>query len=101
MSKTQSGHKPKRWWSQDRIENLYFTFLLVSRAVALSLPHLAEFEYDTGDPSNDAEVAGLLQQLAEQPLFQPHIACFDETALFSAGGGGLEGLGSQLKLKHE
>ena len=64
MSKTQSGHKPKRWWSQDRIENLYFTFLLVSRAVALSLPHLAKFEYDTGDPSNDAEVAGLLQQLA-------------------------------------
>ena len=37
----------------------------------------------------------------EQPLFQPHIACFDETALFSSGGGGLEGLGSQLKLKHE
>ena len=45
--------------------------------------------------------ASLYHHCREQPLFQPHIACFDETALFSSGGGGLEGLGSQLKLKHE
>merc|ERR1719267_493021 len=61
----------------DRIENLYFTFLLVSRAVALSLPHLTDYEYDTGDPSNDDEVAKLLDELAELPIFQHNLPCFD------------------------
>jgi ERO1-like protein alpha len=88
----------------ERIENLYFTFLLITRAVALSLPHLTEFEYDTGDPSNDVEVARLLEELAELPIFQPHVPCFDETALFKPaghGGVGLEGRGTQLKLKND
>jgi ERO1-like protein alpha len=88
----------------ERIENLYFTFLLVSRAVALSLPHLTDYEYDTGDPSNDLEVARLLEELAELPIFQPGLPCFDEMSLFSSvghGGVGLEGLGTQLKLKND
>lgn len=84
----------------ERIENLYFTFLLVSRAVALSLPHLTDYEYDTGDPSNDMEVAGLLAELAELPIFRPNIPCFDEMSLFSSSVG-LEGLGTQLKLKND
>ena len=88
----------------DRIENLYFTFLLISRAVALSLPHLTDYEYDTGDPSNDMEVARLLEELAELPIFQSNLPCFDETALFSSSGQagvGLEGAGTQLKLKRD
>jgi hypothetical protein len=50
------------------------------------------------------EVARLLEELAELPIFQSSLPCFDETALFSSSGQagvGLEGAGTQLKLKRD
>merc|ERR1719198_1663651 len=54
----------------DRIQNLYFTFVFVSRAVGLTLPHLQDYNYDSGDPSSDSEIGLLIKHMAQMPLFR-------------------------------
>ena len=46
-----------------RIENLYFTYLFVLRAFMKAGPLLSSAQYTTGCPEQDAEAAGVMQQL--------------------------------------
>ena len=46
-----------------RIENLYFTYLFVLRAFMKAGPLLSSAQYTTGCPQQDAEAAGVMQQL--------------------------------------
>ena len=46
-----------------RIENLYFTYLFVLRAFMKAGPLLSSAQYTTGCPQQDAETAGVMQQL--------------------------------------
>lgn len=58
---------------RERLNNLYFTFLFVLRAVSKASPHLSAYSYDTGDAAKDAELAALVQQLvhtAQTPAFE-------------------------------
>lgn len=67
---------------QDRLENLYFTFVAVTRAVALSIPHLMDFNYAHDDPSTDTTAGRIMAQLASTGLISSGAPCFNESALF-------------------
>jgi len=68
----------------DRLQNLYFTFLFVSRATTLAIPHLRNFNYATNDPATDVKVGGILERLAETELLRSGSApCFNESLLFA------------------
>ena len=60
-----------RWWCRapnpllwqqkvglhpERVKNLYFTYLFVTRAVSLSLPSLLHYNYSTGDVQREEGV---------------------------------------------
>ena len=47
----------------ERLNNLYFTFLFVLRAVSKAASHLSAYSYDTGDPFNDEYIATLIRLL--------------------------------------
>lgn len=47
----------------DRVDNLYFTFLFVLRAVTKAGDFLKEAHYKTGDPVADAETLELVRKL--------------------------------------
>jgi hypothetical protein len=47
----------------DRVENLYFAYLFVLRAVLKAAPALTSFDYDTGLPEEDQHTRQLLSQL--------------------------------------
>ncbi|KAJ8907419.1 hypothetical protein NDN08_007531 [Rhodosorus marinus] len=68
---------------EDRKGNLYFLLALLTRAVAKSVDTLAEFEYSTGNSTNDSETAMILQELWEHPSIKPGcLKTFDETDMF-------------------
>eukprot|EP00639_Heterosigma_akashiwo_P035899 CAMPEP_0194725490 /NCGR_PEP_ID=MMETSP0296-20130528/27094_1 /TAXON_ID=39354 /ORGANISM="Heterosigma akashiwo, Strain CCMP2393" /LENGTH=335 /DNA_ID=CAMNT_0039629999 /DNA_START=64 /DNA_END=1068 /DNA_ORIENTATION=- len=49
----------------DRLDNMYFAYLFLLRAVARAAPQLARRSYETGDPAEDARVAALVRALLE------------------------------------
>jgi hypothetical protein len=52
----------------DRVQNLYFAYLLVLRAVVKAGPLLAEFEYNTGLGEEDARTRDLVSRLVRAPV---------------------------------
>ena len=66
-----------------RIENLYFAYLFVLRAVMKAGPYLESVQYQTGLPQEDANTLGLVQDLVsghhlhvEHTLLQNVSPCF-------------------------
>ncbi|MCO5546581.1 hypothetical protein L7F22_000010 [Adiantum nelumboides] len=73
---------------EDRVRNLYFTFLFVLRAVTKASNYLVEAEYSTGNPSEDEETTSLIQKLVQNERLQA--ACpkpFDEAKLWQGKDG--------------
>mmetsp|Transcript_10632 Transcript_10632/g.14563 ORF Transcript_10632/g.14563 Transcript_10632/m.14563 type:complete len:489 (+) Transcript_10632:32-1498(+) len=65
----------------DRIKNLYFVFLFLVRAANKAAPILEEYDYDTGNPQESAEVRQLIKEFLNTKLLcSPN---FDESMLFS------------------
>ncbi|CAI9303897.1 unnamed protein product [Lactuca saligna] len=67
----------------ERVQNLYFTFLFVLRAVTKAAPYLEEAEYDSGNHLEDLKAHSLIRQLIHNPKLQA--ACplpFDEAKLW-------------------
>lgn len=52
----------------DRVDNLYFTFLFVLRAVMKAGDFLKEVHYNTGDAEADAKTLELINDLVQSPL---------------------------------
>jgi ERO1-like protein alpha len=50
-----------------RVENLYFTYLFVLRAIIKAGPLLASVEYNTGMPEQDAHTLELVKALVRRP----------------------------------
>ena len=57
----------------DRLNNLYFTFLFLLRAVMKAGDYLSEYQYLTGNIEDDAQVTELIQRLvkARIPFMTP------------------------------
>jgi len=75
----------------ERLQNLYFAYLFMMRAVARAGTRLLAFNYSTGDGASDARAHALLQRLVSEPLAHTRscpsggtalLGGFDETALF-------------------
>ncbi|MBA0720247.1 hypothetical protein Golax_007877 [Gossypium laxum] len=72
----------------NRVQNLYFTFLFVLRAVTKAADYLEQAEYDTGNPTEDLKTHSLMRQLLYNPKLQA--ACplpFDEAKLWKGQRG--------------
>nr|XP_043622775.1 endoplasmic reticulum oxidoreductin-1-like [Erigeron canadensis] len=72
----------------DRVENLYFTFLFVLRAVMKAAAYLDQAEYDSGNHVEDLKAQSLIRQLVHDSSLQ--VACalpFDEAELWQGQGG--------------
>ncbi|KAM6584010.1 hypothetical protein CsatB_011012 [Cannabis sativa] len=72
----------------DRVQNLYFTFLFVLRAVTKAADYLELAEYDTGNHSEDLKTQSLMKQLLYSHKLQA--ACplpFDEAKLWQGQSG--------------
>lgn len=48
---------------KDRVENMYFTYLFVMRAIQKAGPMLDRLDYDTGMPAADQQTRELVHQL--------------------------------------
>ncbi|KAJ4726582.1 Endoplasmic reticulum oxidoreductin-1 [Melia azedarach] len=73
---------------QDRVRNLYFTFLFVLRAVTKATDYLEQAEYDTGNHAEDLKTQSLIKQLLYNPKLRA--ACplpFDEAKLWQGQSG--------------
>ena len=53
---------------QDRLSNLYFTFLFTLRSVVKAGDYLASYKYDTGNSADDIVVKKLIRQLVGMQL---------------------------------
>ncbi|XP_071730079.1 endoplasmic reticulum oxidoreductin-1-like isoform X2 [Rutidosis leptorrhynchoides] len=72
----------------ERVQNLYFTFLFVLRAVTKAAPYLEQAEYDSGNHLEDLKAHSLIRQLVHNPKLQA--ACplpFDEAKLWQGQSG--------------
>jgi len=72
----------------DRVDNLYFTFLFVLRAVMKAGDFLKAVEYNTGEPAADEETKQLVHELVDMPELRR--ACpvpFDEGRLWKGAEG--------------
>ncbi|KAE8655343.1 Endoplasmic reticulum oxidoreductin-1 [Hibiscus syriacus] len=72
----------------NRLQNLYFTFLFVLRAVTKATDYLEQAEYNTGNPTEDLKTQSLMRQLLYNPKLQA--ACplpFDEARLWKGQRG--------------
>ncbi|KXZ51941.1 hypothetical protein GPECTOR_11g66 [Gonium pectorale] len=73
---------------RDRVENLYFAYLFVLRAVTKAAPLLSRFEFTTGLAEEDATTAQLVQQLISAPELQTSCPMpFDEGRLWKGADG--------------
>ncbi|KAG1676511.1 hypothetical protein FOA52_000054 [Chlamydomonas sp. UWO 241] len=82
---------------KDRVENLYFSFLFVLRAVLKAAPLLERFDYSVGDPGHDSAAGELVRALVRLPGGLP-AACpmpFDEARLWRGEEG--EAIKAQLQ----
>jgi len=65
----------------ERIQNLYFAYLFLLRAVSKAAPVLEQYDYNTGNAVESAEVRKLMKQLLTTDLLcSPN---FDESVLFN------------------
>ena len=81
---------------EDRLQNLYFAYLFVLRAVTRAGPELENYAFDTGDAADDAETASMIRRLVasrSDPFSKEDDTCeaaqaaraaFDESLLFKA-----------------
>ena len=68
---------------KDRVENLYFTYLFVLRAVIKASPVLKEVEFDTGSPKEDAHTKELVHTLLDNAALKHSCPIpFDEGRLW-------------------
>jgi hypothetical protein len=65
----------------ERMENMYFAYLFLLRALAKARPVLLAMKLGTGNAAADSETRELLKQLLNAPSPQL-LAAFDETQLF-------------------
>ncbi|WMV41688.1 hypothetical protein MTR67_035073 [Solanum verrucosum] len=71
----------------DRVDNLYFTFLFVLRAVTKAANYLDKASYDTGNPEDDLKTQSWIEQLVYHPKLK--FACplpFNEVRLWKGKG---------------
>ncbi|XP_071697111.1 endoplasmic reticulum oxidoreductin-1-like [Rutidosis leptorrhynchoides] len=72
----------------DRVENLYFTFLFVLRAVIKAGAYLDQAEYDSGNQVEDLRAQLLIRRLVHNSKLQAACALpFDEAELWQGHGG--------------
>ncbi|KAJ9560690.1 hypothetical protein OSB04_005850 [Centaurea solstitialis] len=72
----------------DRVQNLYFTFLFVLRAVTKAAAYLDQAEYDSGNHAEDLKTQSLIRQLVHNPKLQAACALpFDEAEMWQGQGG--------------
>ncbi|CAN6286930.1 unnamed protein product [Urochloa humidicola] len=72
----------------ERVQNLYFTYLFVLRAVTKAADYLEQAEYNTGNPEDDLKTQSLVKQLLYHPKLRS--ACpkpFDEAKLWQGENG--------------
>eukprot|EP00485_Elphidium_margaritaceum_P006782 CAMPEP_0202694908 /NCGR_PEP_ID=MMETSP1385-20130828/8643_1 /ASSEMBLY_ACC=CAM_ASM_000861 /TAXON_ID=933848 /ORGANISM="Elphidium margaritaceum" /LENGTH=500 /DNA_ID=CAMNT_0049350843 /DNA_START=23 /DNA_END=1525 /DNA_ORIENTATION=- len=70
---------------QDWIENLYFDFVFLLRAVNKASHVLSAYDMNTGNPSDDAMTHGLMNYLLRTDFVQTqcsHLHSFDESTMF-------------------
>jgi hypothetical protein len=65
----------------ERLQNVYFNYVMMLRALTKAAPYLRDFDYDTGDKAVDAETRSLVDGLLDQA--ESCQATFDETSMFS------------------
>merc|ERR1712154_81623 len=68
----------------DWIENLYFDFVFLLRAINKASDILKEYDYHTGNPSDDAMTMGLINYLLQTDFIQTqcnHLNSFDESTM--------------------
>jgi ERO1-like protein alpha len=81
---------------KDRVENLYFTYLFVLRAVMKASPILERVDYDTASPKEDAQTQLLLRKLLNSSALKHTCPVpFDEGRLWK--GEDAESLRSELQ----
>ncbi len=72
---------------KDRVENLYFTYLFVLRAVIKAGPMLKEVHYDTGSAAEDAHTLQLMRDLVDNAALRHSCPIpFDEGRLWKESG---------------
>ncbi|PWA62329.1 Endoplasmic reticulum oxidoreductin 1 [Artemisia annua] len=72
----------------ERVQNLYFTFLFVFKAMTKAAPYLEEAEYDTGNHLEDLKAHSLIRQLVHNPKLQATCPLlFDEAKLWQGQSG--------------
>ncbi|KAF9321134.1 hypothetical protein BG003_003327 [Podila horticola] len=64
----------------DRLENIYFDYAILVRAVTKLSGYLKDYEFCTGNPEEDVQVKAMVDQLIETSIKSP--AIFDEKAMF-------------------
>uniref|UniRef100_A0A0D9WHB3 Uncharacterized protein n=1 Tax=Leersia perrieri TaxID=77586 RepID=A0A0D9WHB3_9ORYZ len=72
----------------ERVQNLYFTYLFVLRAVTKTADYLEQAEYNTGSPEEDLKTQSLVKQLLYTPKIRS--ACllpFNEAKLWQGENG--------------
>ncbi|NP_001148525.1 Endoplasmic reticulum oxidoreductin-1 [Zea mays] len=72
----------------ERVQNLYFTYLFVLRAVTKAANYLEQAEYNTGNPEDDLKTESLVKQLLYNSKLRS--ACplpFDEAKLWQGENG--------------
>ncbi|KAI3755693.1 hypothetical protein L1987_55499 [Smallanthus sonchifolius] len=72
----------------ERVQNLYFTYLFVLRALTKAAPYLEAAQYDSGNHLEDLKAHSLISQLLHNPKLQA--ACpllFDEAKLWQGQSG--------------
>ncbi len=84
---------------KERVENMYFTYLFVLRAVMKAGPLLASIDYSTGCQGQDTETKRLMQQLVGNAdrAFVDQCVCRNVQSpcnLLATGSGGLLSLPS-------
>ncbi|KAF9967203.1 hypothetical protein BGZ70_010420 [Mortierella alpina] len=68
----------------DRLENIYFDYAMLVRAVTKLSGYLKNYEFCTGNPEEDAQVKSMVDRLIETASKSP--AHFDEKAMFVGPG---------------
>lgn len=64
----------------DRLENIYFDYAILVRAVTKLSGYLKNYEFCTGNPAEDVQVKAMVDRLIETSVKSP--AIFDEKAMF-------------------
>lgn len=70
---------------QDWLENLYFDFVFLLRAVNKASDVLKAYDMNTGNPTDDATTLGLIHYLLQTHFIQhqcDHLNSFDESQMF-------------------